>query len=59
MDFETMGKRLADGHYTTIQQLKADFILICKNAIVYNEVGAISSEGVARDAAEPTVHEIL
>ncbi|KAJ1674975.1 hypothetical protein EV182_002188, partial [Spiromyces aspiralis] len=36
MDFGTMKKRVESRHYTSIDQFKSDFLLVCRNCQLYN-----------------------
>ena len=36
MDFGTMGKRIENGSYTTLQDYEKDFRLVCTNCKKYN-----------------------
>jgi bromodomain-containing protein 7/9 len=36
MDFSTVRKKLANGSYSTLEELESDVLLICSNAMQYN-----------------------
>lgn len=36
MDFLTMSLKVEKGEYTSLEQLKSDFVLMCNNAMLYN-----------------------
>ncbi|GAA0141519.1 chromatin/chromatin-binding, or -regulatory protein [Lithospermum erythrorhizon] len=41
MDFSTIRSRLANGSYSTLDQLESDVFLLCSNAMQYNEADTI------------------
>jgi hypothetical protein len=44
MDFLTMRKKLEGGEYPDLQPFKDDFILLCRNTVIYNEADSPFTE---------------
>lgn len=71
MTFQRMRRKLENGEYSTLSDLQQDFVLLCKNAIVYNDsetevagaahillsAGFKLFESMAPKPALPEVHE--
>ncbi len=36
MDFETIGRNIQANSYGSLEELEADFVLVCTNAMLYN-----------------------
>nr|XP_029506100.1 bromodomain-containing protein 9-like isoform X2 [Oncorhynchus nerka] len=51
MDFSTMNDKITDNEYKTVTEFKADFKLMCDNAMVYNR-----PETVYYKAAKKLLH---
>lgn len=54
MDLSTMATKLSNHTYTSLEEFKSDFVLMCKNAMTYN-----SRETVYHSIAHNTMQEGL